>query len=158
MMSDVSQRQFNVIDQFLLTEYLLSVFDNDGGETVKPGALDMFRVDLSGVIEHMLKSNYDLTTSQDKINGKLFLFAQTLWLKTHRNRLNGVKTVFESDNNRYSISKRKAYTITKLPKYVTLNLEYGEYFDYTDAGTESGENDFKRNVCYILPNKFDLSE
>lgn len=118
----------------------------------------MFRVDLTSVVEHILKTNYDLKTSQSKIDGKLFLFAQTLWLKSHKSKLNSIKTVFESSNNQFSISKRKAYTITKIPKYITLNLEYGDYFNYTEAGTESGENDFKRHICHILPKKFDLNQ
>jgi hypothetical protein len=55
-----------------------------------------------------------------------------------------MRNLIESDYSSISISRRKAYTITKMPKYMTFNLEYGDFFNHIGVGEESGESDFKR--------------
>jgi hypothetical protein len=141
--SEVSQNHQSVIDEYFTSEYLLSTFDNNGGENVKPGALDMFRINMTSIIEQMILMQMDLETSAQCINGKLFLLAHSIWLKSHKGKLSSIRNLIESDNANFCVSRRKAYTITKMPKYMTFNLEYGDFFNYIDAGEES-EVDFKR--------------
>jgi hypothetical protein len=61
--SEVSQSNHSVIDEYFTSEYLLSTFDRNGGESVKPGALDMFRINMTSIIEQMILMNMDHETS-----------------------------------------------------------------------------------------------
>lgn len=145
MKSEVSQNHQSVIDEYFTSEYLLSTFDSNGGEYVKPGALDMFRIDMTSIIEQLMLMKMNLNESAESINGKLFLFAHSIWLKSHKGKLSSIRNLIETENSSFCVSRRKAYTITKMPKYMTFNLEYGDFFNYINAGEES-EIDFKRYV------------
>ena len=84
----------------------------------------------------MQKFQWDLDTAIFKIQGKLFLFAHHIWLNNHKNKLFSIKSLIESENSTGFISRRKAYTLTKLPKFLVFNLEFEEYFNFSMAGAE----------------------
>ena len=64
----------------------------------------------------MILMNMDYESSANCISGKIFLIAHSIWLNTHKSKLTNMRNLIECDYSSISISRRKAYTITKMPK------------------------------------------
>jgi len=133
-----------IIDEFFTFDYLHSTFERDGAENVKTGTSDIFRVNLQNIVQQIVKHQSDITSSISNIQGKFFLFAHHIWLNNHKNKLFSFTSLLENEHVNSFLTRRKAYTITSLPRFLVFNLEYGEYFNYSTPGVESNNSDFRR--------------
>lgn len=146
-----------IIDDFFSYDYLHSEFDKDGIEKVKTGTSDILRVNLKAIIDQLIRFKMTQEEMIGKVRNKFFLFAHHMWLNNHMDKLFSIKSLIDSVDANNFMTTRRAYTLTRLPKYFVFNIEFGEYFNYCGIGEEAGEMDFRRYFCYILPHRFDIS-
>mmetsp|Transcript_3501 Transcript_3501/g.3247 ORF Transcript_3501/g.3247 Transcript_3501/m.3247 type:complete len:81 (+) Transcript_3501:162-404(+) len=79
------------------------------------------RIDFRPIIEQMVNLHWDEESAKQKIKGKFFLFAHHLWLNNHLKKIFSLRSLIETEDHDSFITSRKAYTITKLPKFFVFN-------------------------------------
>lgn len=109
----------------------------------------MFRINLEKVVESIENSHPSLETAIQGIQGKLFMFAQQMWLKGAKNNASCMNGLLDSNASHF-FSKRKSHTIIKRPKYFTFLLEYGKFFRLTSDEIDKAPENYRRYLFAIL--------
>lgn len=105
---------------------------------------DILRIPLKPVVSLMQKLNWSLDDKLEKIDGKLFTIAHSLWQRVGRSDVSSLLSLLNTDEDSFSISKNKPYTAFKLPGYFTFTLEYEDFFEFSAEDGKEPEEDFRK--------------
>jgi hypothetical protein len=116
-----------------------------GEQNIESFSTTMFHIKMTPIVECLEHLSLSLPEQKiSKISGKLFLFAHSIWQKSAPSITNSIMGILSQEESTYCLNKNKAYNVLRTPRYMTFNLEYEKYFEFTSEEVENRPENYRR--------------